>query len=99
MLAVKNVLLGVSYVLDAVLSAYFWIVIIACVLTWVGANPYNPIVRVLRNLTEPVFFRVRKLLPFVYAAGLDFSPVVVVLLIQFIKIAIVSTIEGYALGA
>ena len=98
MLAVNNILLGLAYVLDTVLELYFWIVLIACVLTWVSANPYNPIVRVLKAITEPVFFRVRRLLPFVYAAGIDFSPVVVVLLIKFVQIGLVKTIRDYALG-
>ncbi len=97
MLAFRNILLGLSSVLGIVLNAYLWIVLIACVLTWVGASPYNPIVRVIRALTEPVFYRVRKLLPFVYAAGMDFSPVIVILAITFLKYALVSTISEYAL--
>lgn len=98
MLAVNNILLGVAYILDTVLEVYFWIVLIACVMSWVNASPYNPIVRVLRALTEPVFRKVRRVLPFVYAAGIDFSPVVVVLLAKFIQIGVVKTIRDYALG-
>ncbi len=98
MLAVNNILLGVAYILDTVLEVYFWIVLIACVMSWVNASPYNPIVRVLRALTEPVFQKVRRVLPFVYAAGIDFSPVVVVLLAKFIQIGVVKTIRDYALG-
>ena len=48
-------------------------VIIAAVITWVRPDPYNPIVRTLRLLTEPVFYRVRKWLPFTYSSGLEFS--------------------------
>ena len=99
MLAVNNVLLGIATVLNSVLDIYFWIVLVACVLTWVGANPYNPIVRILRTLTDPVFYRVRKYLPFVYAAGMDFSPVVVILFIQFLKYAVIRTLIQYAGGA
>ena len=98
MLAVNNILLGIAYILDTVLEVYFWIVLIACVMSWVNASPYNPIVRVLRALTEPVFQKVRRVLPFVYAAGIDFSPVVVVLLAKFIQIGVVKTIRDYALG-
>lgn len=99
MLAVNNIFLGIAYVLDTILEVYFWIVLVSCVLSWVSANPYNPIVRILRTLTEPVFFRIRKLLPFVYAAGIDFSPVVAVLLIKFLQIVVVKTLRDYALGA
>lgn len=98
MLALNNILLGIATILDSALSVYFWIVLISCVLSWVNASPYNPIVRVIRALTEPVFQKVRRVLPFVYAAGIDFSPVVVVLLIHFIQIALIKTIRDYALG-
>ena len=75
MIVLSNALQAVAVVISGLLSLYFWIVIIATVLTWVRPDPYNPIVRVLRQLTEPVFYRVRKWLPFTYTSGLDFSPV------------------------
>ena len=61
---------AIALVLGSLLSLYFWIVIIAAVLTWVRPDPYNPIVRTLRTLTEPVFYRVRKWLPFTYSSGM-----------------------------
>ncbi|MBQ4132328.1 MAG: YggT family protein [Desulfovibrionaceae bacterium] len=97
MLVVNNILYGLAYILEIVLDTYFWIVLISCVLSWVNASPYNPIVRVVRTLTEPVFQMVRRKLPFVYAAGIDFSPVVVVLLVQFVNIALVETLRDFAM--
>ena len=73
MIVLSNALQAVAVVISGLLSLYFWIVIIATVLTWVRPDPYNPIVRVLRQLTEPVFYRVRKWLPFTYTSGLDFQ--------------------------
>ena len=77
---------AVYYVVDTVLSLYFWIVMAAVVLSWVNPDPYNPIVRGIRSLTEPVFYRVRKLMPFTYFSGIDFSPFVIVLGIKFVQI-------------
>ena len=74
------------YVVDTVLSLYFWVVIAGVVLSWVNPDPYNPIVRGVRTLTEPVFYRVRKWMPFSYISGIDFSPFVVVLGIKFVQI-------------
>ncbi|NLW82341.1 MAG: YggT family protein [Desulfovibrionales bacterium] len=74
------------YVVDSLLALYFWIVIAAVVMSWVNPDPYNPIVRGIRSLTEPVFYRIRKLLPFTYVSGIDFSPFLVVLGIKFVQV-------------
>ncbi|NCD24327.1 MAG: YggT family protein [Deltaproteobacteria bacterium] len=77
---------AIYYVVDTVLSLYFWVVIAGVVLSWVNPDPYNPIVRGIRALTEPVFYRIRKWMPFTYISGIDFSPFVVVLGIKFVQI-------------
>lgn len=64
----------------------------------VRPDPYNPIVRTLRLLTEPVFYRVRKWLPFTYTSGLDFSPVVVLLAIELINRIVIASLAQYALA-
>ncbi len=74
------------YVVDTVLSLYFWVIIAGVVLSWVNPDPYNPIVRGIRALTEPVFYRIRKWMPFTYISGIDFSPFVVILGIKFVQI-------------
>lgn len=96
MFVIQNILLAVGSVLGALLNLYFWIVIVAAVITWVRPDPYNPIVRVLRTLTEPVFYYVRKWMPFTYRAGIDFSPVVVLLVIQLVNQIIVRSLMQYA---
>ncbi|MDD2220229.1 MAG: YggT family protein [Desulfoplanes sp.] len=92
MFVFTNLLQAVASVLDTLLSLYFWVVIISALLTWVNPDPYNPIVRILRNLTEPVFYRIRKWIPFTYISGIDFSPVVLLLAIQFVKIFLIRTL-------
>lgn len=96
MFVLGNILFGVAKVLDTLLSLYFWVVIVAVLLTWVRPDPYNPIVRTLYALTEPVFYRVRRLLPFTFISGLDLSPVVVLILIQLVQIVIVRSLYQYS---
>lgn len=96
MIILANTLSAVAMVLGSLLNVYFWIVLIAALITWVNPNPYNPIVRGLRMLTEPVFYRVRKWLPFTYAAGIDFSPVVVLVAIELANRIIVKSLAEYA---
>lgn len=93
------ILKALAQVLDTVLFLYMWIVIISALLSWVNPDPYNPIVRILRNLTEPVFYRVRKWVPFVFIGGIDLSPIIVLLLIMFLRTALVGNLYRLAIYA
>lgn len=93
-----NFIYAVAFVLNSVLTVYFWIVIISALLSWVNPDPYNPIVRALRSLTEPVFYKVRRMIPFVMVGGLDLSPIAVLLGIKFIQIFAVQTLYQLAAG-
>lgn len=92
-----NFLGAIASVLSMVLTLYFWIVIISAVLSWVNPDPYNPIVRTLRNLTEPVFYRIRRTFPFVVISGIDLSPIVVILGIQFLERFVVASLASFAM--
>ena len=98
MVVLANTLIAVANVLKVVFDLYFWIVIVACFLTWVNPDPYNTIVRTIRALTEPVFVRVRRWLPFTYTSGLDFSPIVVLLALELVEKIIVGSLLRYAAG-
>ena len=77
-----------------VLDIYTWVIIAAAVISWVTPNPYNPAVRLLRRLTEPVLAPVRQLLPPWKTFGLDFSPLVVILVIQWVAKPLLWTLVG-----
>ncbi len=89
-------LLAVAKVLSMALNLYMWIVIISALLTWVNPDPYNPIVRTLRGLTEPVFYRIRRWLPFVQMGGFDLSPILVIFAIVFLDTFLVNNIYALA---
>ena len=97
MIVLANTLGAIAAVLGMFLNLYFWIVVIAALITWVKPDPYNVIVRTLRALTEPVFYRVRKWLPFTYSYGMDFSPVVVLVAIELLNRIVVRSLAEYAL--
>ncbi len=96
MILLGNLISGVAMVLSTLLTMYFWIIIIATLLTWVRPDPYNPIVRTLTALTEPLFYRVRKWLPFTLIGGVDLSPVVVLIAIQLLQVVIVNSLVQWA---
>jgi YggT family protein len=60
-------------------------------LSWVQPDPYNPIVRTLYAMTEPVFDWVREHLP-VFFGGLDLSPIVVIIAIQFVQRVLITSL-------
>lgn len=66
------------------LDVYSWVIIAAAVISWVNPDPRNPIVMFLYRVTEPVLEPVRRLLPPWRTGGLDFSPVIVLIAIQFV---------------
>ncbi len=95
MFILSNFLLGIAAVLNLVLWLYMWIIIARAILSWVNPDPRNPIVRFLYNATEPLLYRVRRALPF-YAGGIDFSPLIVILVIYFLQIFLVGSLQQMA---
>ena len=92
----KNFVFAVAKILDIALSAYMWIFVIRAVLSWVSPDPYNPIVRALYAITEPVLSFLRRRLP-VMAGSIDFSPMVAILIILFLQYFLVRTLFDLAL--
>ena len=79
-------------ILDLLLQVLMWIIIIQAILSWLVAfnviNTYNQFVRSLLNaldrMTRPLYRPIRRILP--DFGGLDFSPMVVILLIYVLRI-------------
>jgi YggT family protein len=96
MFVARNLIVALATIVDYVLWAYMWVFIIRAVLSWVSPDPYNPIVRAIYALTEPVLSPLRRKLP-LYAGSIDFSIVVVVLIIVFLQRFVVRTLFDLAL--
>jgi YggT family protein len=95
MFALGNLIAALAYILDMVLTIYMWVIIARALLTWVNPDPYNPIVRFLYNITEPVLGWVRNRVPVVFG-GLDLSPLLVLLGIVFLQRFLVATLFDLA---
>jgi len=76
---------AVAQILHQVITIYIWVVIIAALITWVRPDPYNPIVQILSRLTEPVYRLIRRYIP-TTIGGVDLSPIIVILALQFIDL-------------
>ncbi len=78
-------------VLDIVLVIFMWVIIARAILSWVNPDPYNPIVRFIHNVTEPILLHIRTRIPLSFS-GIDFSPIMVLLGIIFLRTFVVNSL-------
>ena len=95
MFVAGNFLLALARLLEIAITAYIWIIIARALLSWVSPDPYNPIVRFLYRVTEPVLRPIRYRLP-TLSMGLDLSPLVLILVLTFLDWFVVSTLRDVA---
>jgi YggT family protein len=95
MFVLGNFIIGLARVIEIVLSIYMWIIIARALISWVNPDPYNKIVIMLYRVTEPVLRPVRRLMPW-RNAGIDLSPIIVMLVILFLQYFLVESIIGLA---
>ncbi len=97
MFILGNFLNALATVIDILLSLFMWVFIIRALISWVNPDPYNPIVRFLYNLTDPVLNWVRRTIPVNFGA-FDLSPMIVILVIIFLRSFLVPTLHQIAMG-
>ena len=93
-------MIAVFEIIQLLLSVVTWIIIIQAVLSWLVAfnviNTHNDFVRqvlyALSRMTEPMYRPIRRIMP--DFGALDFSPLVVLLLIQIVSGIIIPHIEA-----
>lgn len=94
MFVFANLLSAVAQIVNMGLSIYFYIIIARALISWVNPDPYNPIVRFLYQVTEPVLYRIRRWIP--NLGGIDLSPIIAMLVIKFLQFFVVETLIDLA---
>jgi len=95
---------AILWLIDTIISIYIWLLIGQAILSWLLAfgviNRYNRTVSVigdfLYRVTEPLLRPIRSMLP--NFGGLDISPVILILILVFIRVLINEDIAPYLLG-
>ncbi|TLM65698.1 MAG: YggT family protein [Deltaproteobacteria bacterium] len=82
---------------NLVFQIYIFIVVARALISWVGPDPYNPIVRFLCRATDPVLDRLRRLLPLQFG-GIDLTPVALLLGLYLAKDLLLNLIVQLARG-
>lgn len=97
MFALANLLDTAARIIDMVLTAFYWLIIIRALISWVNPDPLNPIVQFLQKVTEPILAPIRKRLPLNFRFGLDISPIIAFLIIMFLRHFLVRTLVDIAM--
>jgi YggT family protein len=95
MFVVAYLFTALGNLLDLLIQAYILIIIARAVISWVNPDPYNPIVRFLVRVTEPVLRPIRQRMP-MGTMGLDLSPMIVILALIFLQRFLVPVIYRIA---
>jgi YggT family protein len=90
MFIIGNFLIGLGQLLGTVIHIYVFIIIAAAIISWVNPDPFNPIVRFLYGVTDPVLRPIRRFIPVV--GGIDVSPIVAILLLEFARYFVVGSL-------
>ncbi len=96
MFVLANFLSAIASIIDFLLTALYWIILVRALLSWVNPDPFNPIVQFLNKVTEPILDPIRKVLPPAFRFGIDISPIVAFLGIMFLRSFLVRTILDIA---
>ena len=93
MFILANIIDAVTYLCHVAVVTYMIIVAVACAVSWFRITPYHPAVRVLAKLTEPVFSRVRRWMPFVCSGGLD-----VIVVLELFDMIVIRSVRQLAMA-
>ena len=92
MLILLRVISAFVFILDSVITFFLVVVFARVVLSWIRL-PYNPIIHFIHQVTEPVLRPVRRRMPLTW--GIDFSPMIIFLILMVIRIVVVGGISDY----
>ena len=81
------------YWLMSLLDLYSYILVARIIISWIDASPYNPLVRFVCRITDPLLNKVRGFLP--YLGGLDLSPLIIFFAIIVVKKIVLKTAYQY----
>jgi YggT family protein len=91
-----NLILTIADIVSLILTVYMWIIVAAALISWVSPDPYNPIVRFLYRVTNPVLRPIRRLIGN-RLGPVDISPLVVVFIIYIIQRFLITSLVEIAL--
>jgi YggT family protein len=93
---IANIILALAKIIelaDGLLTVYKYILLGSVIISWVNADPYNPLVSFIYRITDPLLNRIRRHMP--NTGMIDFSPLVAFALIYVLQIVVFDTAIHY----
>src|SRR3989338_1628751 len=97
MFVLSNLFAALATLLNIILTALYWLILVRALISWVNPDPYNQIVQFLYKTTEPILYPIRKMVPLQFNIGIDISPIIAFLLLIFLKSFLVRTLIDISL--
>ncbi len=77
-------LVYLAKILNVAFTVYFWVIFARALFSWIRPNPYNPVIRLVYRLVDPVTNRIRRMLP-TRLGMVDFAPFLLMIAVIFIQ--------------
>lgn len=87
---------AIAAMLSMIINIAIFAIVARAVLSFVSPDPYNPIVKLIYQITDPMLRPFYRYIPPFY--GVDWTPMIVLLILYFVDIFVVQTISRFALG-
>lgn len=96
MFVMGNFVIALAQIVDLVLTALYWLILVRALISWVSPDPFNPLVQFLYRTTDPILEPIRRIIP---PFGVDISPIIAFFGIMFLQSFLVRTLMdiGYRL--
>lgn len=79
---------AILQILDTLINAYIWIIIIGTLLLLIQPSFSHPIVEIFDRITTPVYRKIRKVIPTIIG-NIDFAPLILIVLLKFIDLFLI----------
>lgn len=83
---------SVAQVVYVAFQVYSWLIFIRVLLSWFPVSAYNPIIKFIYEITEPLLAPMRRILPPSPAMPIDFSPILAIVVLLFAERLVLSLI-------
>lgn len=77
-------LVYLAKILNVAFTVYFWVIFARALFSWIRPNPYNPVIRLVYRLVDPVTDRIRRMLP-TRLGMVDFAPFLLMIAVIFLQ--------------
>lgn len=92
-----NFIFAVVGILNFVVSAYTLVIVFRVILSWIQIPSLYQVAVIVYKLTEPLLKPIRKYVPPNKMGGLDLSPMILLVILMFIRSFVIRSLEQYAM--